>query len=298
MPHAYLPSTTPKPLTRFAPSPHHPPSHPLTFTAWRVCVRACVCRAPLDTRFPVSSILWTLLFWACTGNKTILPDGFGSATFKHMMLDLGLLDEVAMARQDSGQLARFAAIFPNGRKMASEIENYADIEEALRCGYKAFGAGGFFGEKRRDCTEFSIAAKITTALCPDAAGAMQVGHAGKLGDFGSGSWADFSEEQHGDKARAKFIVPAEVDGDAMFARLLGYARAGDALHDKAAAAGAAPGTLLVRADAEALAARLRDVGGAAAMGGYAHIRDAMTAYAVRVDAAAAALPVQAAAASW
>ena len=105
------------------------------------------------------------------------------------------------------------------------------------------------------------------------------------------------------QARAKFIVPAEVDRDEMFARLLGYARAGAAQHAAATAAaaagvGAALGTLLVRADAEALAARLREVGGAEAMGGYARIRDALTTYAERVDAAAAALPQpQAAAAS-
>ena len=214
-----------------------------------------------------------------------------------MLLELGLLPDVAMARQDSGRLARFAAIFPETRRMASEIEEFADIEEALRCGYRYFGAGGFFGEKRRGLAEFSIAAKITTALCPAADGTLRVGHAGKLGDFPEGSWADFSEEKHGGTARAKFIVPAEVDRDEMFARLLGYARAGDALHDAATAAaaaggGAAPGTLLVRADAEALAARLREVGGAEAMGGYAHIRDALTTYAERVDAAAAALPAQ------
>ncbi|EOD05206.1 hypothetical protein EMIHUDRAFT_360027, partial [Emiliania huxleyi CCMP1516] len=259
-----------------------------------------------------------------------------------MLLELGLLPDVAMARQDSGRLARFAAIFPETRRMASEIEEFADIEEALRCGYRYFGAGGFFGEKRRGLAEFSIAAKITTALCPAADGTLRVGHAGKLGDFSEGSWADsFGREARRDgarqsssplrrsrvawdfsaplgssrllsaplgssrllsaplgssrllsaplgssrllsghlgrssaQARAKFIVPAEVDRDEMFARLLGYARAGDALHDAATAAaaaggGAAPGTLLVRADAEALAARLREVGGAEAMGGYA-----------------------------
>ena len=55
-----------------------------------------------------------------------------------------------MARQDSGKLARFAAIFSTTRKMASEIENFGDVEEALGLGYIAFGAGGFFGERR--CT--------------------------------------------------------------------------------------------------------------------------------------------------
>ena len=35
----------------------------------------------LDVRLPVSSMLWTLLFWASTGNCTVLSDGFGSATY-------------------------------------------------------------------------------------------------------------------------------------------------------------------------------------------------------------------------
>ena len=115
-----------------------------------------------------------------------------AAVNRHMLLELGLLPDVAMARQDSGRLARFAAIFPETRRMASEIEEFADIEEALRCGYRYFGAGGFFGEKRRGLAEFSIAAKITTALCPAADGTLRVGHAGKLGDFSEGSWADSS----------------------------------------------------------------------------------------------------------
>ncbi|EOD19666.1 hypothetical protein EMIHUDRAFT_444864 [Emiliania huxleyi CCMP1516] len=125
-----------------------------------------------------------------------------------MLLELGLLPDVAMARQDSGRLARFAAIFPETRRMASEIEEFADIEEALRCGYRYFGAGGFFGEKRRGLAEFSIAAKITTALCPAADGTLRVGHAGKLGDFSEGSWADFSEEKHGGTARARAHPPS------------------------------------------------------------------------------------------
>ena len=87
-----------------------------------------------------------------------------------------------MARQDSGKLARFAAIFSTTRKMASEIENFGDVEEALGLGYIAFGAGGFFGEKRRAFTEFSLAAKITkaTSIAPD--GEVRVGFAAKLGD--------------------------------------------------------------------------------------------------------------------
>ena len=124
----------------------------------------------LDARLPVSSVLWTLLFWASTSNCTVLSDGFGSATYKHMLADLGLLADVTMARQDSGALSRYAAIWPDTRRMASEIENYADIAEAMRCGFEHFGAGGFFGEKRRGVVEFSIAAKITTAYRLDAAG--------------------------------------------------------------------------------------------------------------------------------
>ena len=49
---------------------------------------------------------------------------------------------LCFAGQDSGGLARFAAIFPQCNKMASEIETYDDIAEALRCGFRFFGAGG------------------------------------------------------------------------------------------------------------------------------------------------------------
>ena len=43
-------------------------------------------------------------------------------------------DEVVVARQDSGSLERFAAIFPSCKKMASEVEAFADIERALEHG--------------------------------------------------------------------------------------------------------------------------------------------------------------------
>ena len=39
--------------------------------------------------------------WGMTGNRTILPDGHGSATFKAMLQNLGLLADVTIARQDS-----------------------------------------------------------------------------------------------------------------------------------------------------------------------------------------------------
>ena len=57
-------------------------------------------RRELDANLPVSSLLWHCLFWGCTSNYTILPDGFGSATFKAMLSDLDLLSEVSMARQE------------------------------------------------------------------------------------------------------------------------------------------------------------------------------------------------------
>ena len=98
---------------------------------------------------PLSSLLWHLLFWCMTSNRTILPDGHGSATFMAMLTDLNLAKDVMMARQDSGTLKRFAAIFSKQLKMASEIEKFADVEEALSLGYVGFGAGGFFGEKVR-----------------------------------------------------------------------------------------------------------------------------------------------------
>ena len=56
---------------------------------------------------------------------------------------------LCFAGQDSGGLARFAAIFPQCNKMASEIETYDDIAEALRCGFRFFGAGGAPPRARR-----------------------------------------------------------------------------------------------------------------------------------------------------
>ena len=86
------------------------------------------CHPDLDERLPLSSLMWHLLFWAMTSNHTILPDGHGSATFQAMLTGLGLSDKVAVARQDSGTLPRFAAIFSQTRKMASEIEKFADVQ--------------------------------------------------------------------------------------------------------------------------------------------------------------------------
>ena len=43
-------------------------------------------------------------------NATVLPAGYGSAASKARLVDLGLLPLVSMARQDSGRLARFAAV--------------------------------------------------------------------------------------------------------------------------------------------------------------------------------------------
>ena len=67
--------------------------------------------------------------------------------------------------------------------MASEIETYADVADALKLGYVACGAGGFFGERRRTCkAEFSLAAKLVKAMRDDGHGGSIVGYAGKLGD--------------------------------------------------------------------------------------------------------------------
>jgi hypothetical protein len=88
----------------------------------------------LDSTVPVSSMLWTILFWASTSNTSILPDTFGSATFKQMLSDVGLLDEVSTARQDSGRLDRFKEIFAPFPCMASEVSKFADIEQGMALG--------------------------------------------------------------------------------------------------------------------------------------------------------------------
>lgn len=244
----------------------------------------------LDERLPLSSLLWHLLFWGMTANHTVLPDGHGSATFKAMLTDLGLVEQVAMARQDSGKLARFAAIFSTTRKMASEIENFGDVEEALGLGYIAFGAGGFFGEKRRAFTEFSLAAKITkaTSIAPD--GEVRVGFAAKLGDCSenaTGSWAEYNADS---ALPAKFIVSPEADRMGMWRRMLAYGAKGDAWFD-AQTAGESPKPLVKKAEAMALAAALRKLATSPAMAGdaYSAMTGRISALAETVEGAAEAL---------
>jgi len=246
----------------------------------------------LDQTLPVSSILWHCLFWGCTSNHTILPDGFGSAAFKAMVSDLGLLELVSMARQDSGKLSRFAQIFPDTKKMASEIETFADVEEAMGLGFVACGAGGFFGEKRLTCrTEFSLAAKIVKAVSDDGKGGQSVGYAGKLGDAtnSSGSWADYDTNAAG--MPVKFIVSAEAPREVLWQRMLRYGRLGDQLHDRVQS-GADHQPLLCKADAKKLAGHLRKLIASPvfAEARYSAIAERLTSYAVKVDCAAELLP--------
>ena len=153
----------------------------------------------------------------------------------------------------AGTLKRFKAIFADAPCMASEIETFADVTRALELGYVAFGAGGFFGEKRRVVTpEFSLAAKLTKALRDDGSGGRVAGYAGKLGDCSSGSWADADASA---APPAKFIVSSETDADAMWRTMLGYAAKGDAWFD-ALAAGAPAAPLVPKADALKLVAEM------------------------------------------
>ena len=250
--------------------------------------------AELDARYPLSSLLWTLLFWSCTSNKAVLTDAFGSATFKAMLRECGLLGEVAMVRQDSGVLGRFSAIFAEHRRMASDIDSFPVVLEALGHGYAAFGIGGALGERRRTHTEFSLAAKVTKATWRDdegGGGAVRVGYAGKLGDFGlgSGSWAEYEPARHEALAKPKVIMSDETDGEAMFHRFVKYAAAGDRKHDTEAAGGTAP-PLLCRDDVLGLVACLRRLGSADGFGPYEAIRTTLLGYADKVEAAAAELP--------
>ena len=242
----------------------------------------------LDKRLPLSSLLWHLLFWGMTSNHTILPDGHGSATFKAMLSDLNLLESVFMARQDSGKLSRFAAIYATTRKMASEIEKFGDVTEALGLGYIAFGAGGFFGEKRRTLPEFSLAAKITKATYLDGDGKKSVGFAAKLGDCSenaTGSWAEYDASS---ALPAKFIVSPETDRQAMWTRMLEYGQAGDSWFDTIAAGGAAA-HLVTKGEATMLAVALRKLTAAPAMAGYSGMVERLNALATTVEGAAEAL---------
>jgi len=245
----------------------------------------------LDGRLPLSSLLWHLLFWGTTSNKTILPDGHGSSIFKAMLDDLGLSADVSMARQDSGTLARFAQIFPTTKKMASEIENFGDVTDALGLGYVAFGAGGFFGEKRRvNGPEFSLAAKLTKATYRDADGRVQVGFAAKLGDCSendNGSWAEHDAEA---KLPAKFIVSSETDRASMWRRMLAYGACGDAWFD-ATLSGAAPSRLVRKSEGLQLASTLRKLMRSPAMStpACAKMVERLSSLTERIEAAAASL---------
>jgi len=245
----------------------------------------------LDEALPLSSMLWHLLFWGITSNHTILPDGHGSATFKAMLVDLGLADLVAMARQDSGRLDRFAQIYQSTRKMASEIEVFADVTEALRLGYVGFGAGGFFGEKRRvHSPEMSLAAKITKAVTRAEDGTMRAGYAAKLGDRseGNGSWAGYDP---GATLPAKFIVSPEADRQAVWRQMLAYGSRGDEWFDTVAAGGT-PAPLVTRSEAERLCAAMRRLSSSAAMApeAFQPMVQRLEALAGCVETAAAALP--------
>jgi len=251
----------------------------------------------LDGTLPLSSLLWHTLFWAATANYTVLPDGHGSAAFAAMLTDLGLFQEVKVARQDSGHLERFARLFSSATIMASEIEVFADVERALACGYSLFGAGGFFGEKRRvQGPEFSLAAKITKTLRTPrpgesaAAGTLIAGYAAKLGDCTSNEPGSWAQADPAAAAPAKFIVSPEANRDAMWGTMLGYAVSGDAWFD-AKLAGGAPGPLVPSADAAALAAMLRALSASPALtaGACDGMRGRLLKLASTIDAAAAAL---------
>ena len=209
-----------------------------------------------------------------------------------MLVDLGLISDVTMARQDSGQLERFAAIFAKQNKMASEIETFADVEEALRHGYVAAGAGGFFGEKRRSCkAEFSIAGKLVKAIRQDSAGVRRVGYAGKLGDAsaGNGSWAEYDVATSG--MPAKFIVSSEAPRGELWHRMLAYARKGDEAHDRQRSGGPQR-ALLCKRDADRLVAELSAFCSSPYLADarFVEIVERMHGYATKIRAASSELP--------
>jgi len=242
--------------------------------------------ARLDSNLPVSSLLWTVLFWGCTSNHTVLPDAVGSATYKCMLRDVGLLNDVSIARQDSGRMERFAALFDGiCPVMASEIESFSDFESALACGYKDFGAGGFFGEKRKSLgVEFSLAAKLTKATVLNPDGTTSVGYAGKLGDFPDGSWTSF-DSANACAAKQKFIVSNEVDSDHMFAKLVEFAVKGDTAHD-AEVSGKPPHQLMSKSDASALVAELEHILAAPSMAQYKKMANRLSGLMTKIATAA------------
>jgi hypothetical protein len=77
----------------------------------------------------------------------------------------------------------------------------------MALGYVGFGAGGFFGEKRRVAgPEFSLAAKLTKAIYTDASGDRVVGFAAKLGDCSENGGARPMRSNSGRRASAHTLL--------------------------------------------------------------------------------------------
>ena len=194
-----------------------------------------------------------------------------------------------MARQDSGKLSRFKELYPSTPKLASEIESFKDVAAAGELGYVAAGAGGFFGEKRRTCTEFSLAMKLVKTMRADGSGGQLIGYAGKLGDADGGSWASYDAAAQG--MPAKFIASVEAPRQRLWDKMLAYGQLGDAQHDKASK-GEATTPLLRQADGFALADALSKLGASPCLSQpkYAEMAARLQGYAAKVLTATMKLP--------
>lgn len=139
---------------------------------------------------PLSQIIVDHLYCKLVRAKTggplpMLPDTLGTRTYlkaaKYVTRDgAPFLDNIGMARQDSGKLSDFLANIADfgfgGKTMASEIDTTQTLLEAAELGFDFFGAGGFFGDSEKvwgdqGIGSNSMAAKIVRASYKVPAGA-------------------------------------------------------------------------------------------------------------------------------
>jgi hypothetical protein len=132
----------------------------------------------VQLKLPVSQLIGHYLYYKHSykaGPMPMLPDTLGSRAFcmgafnskvnkkkgdiRLMIKPTGkddtwkLLDIINSARQDSGELDNFLQNMTdfgyNHPSMASEIDTCGTLRDAVRLGYKSFGAGGFFGDSAK-----------------------------------------------------------------------------------------------------------------------------------------------------
>ena len=145
----------------------------------------------------LTQVLGHYLYYKLTHQKSqapmpMLPDTLGTESFlraANVIKILSnnkdsfkpLLEMIGSARQDSGKLKDFIALMDTynytGGKMASEIDNIPDFNEAQRLGYGLAGVGGALGDSEKAWNTTGSVKKFTASM---AVKAVRVFFNGKL----------------------------------------------------------------------------------------------------------------------